>query len=225
MTREELLNAMEQRNGVRSYIDKPIPAEIVAELQADVDRLNQEHSLHIQLMTEDPAAFQSVLSRVGNFWGVRNYFAFIGEDRKGIEEALGYAGEWLVLKAQHLGLNTCWVGLTFSKSQSAAEVLPGERFICVAALGYGETQGTRHISKPAEKLYKLLDNPPEWFMDGIRAAMLAPTAHNQQNFVFSLMGRFVTLQTPPDHYSLISKGIVKRHFEIGAGDGGKWRWV
>ena len=36
--------------------------------------------------------------------------------KKSEEEKAGYFGEHLVLKAQALGLNTCWVAMTFKKS-------------------------------------------------------------------------------------------------------------
>ena len=81
--------------------------------------------------------------------------------------------------------NTCWVALTYGKS--AASVLDGEKEICVISLGYGKTQGVPHKSKPIEKLCNYSENLPDWFLQGMRAAMLAPTATNQQKFRFELL--------------------------------------
>lgn len=43
--------------------------------------------------------------------------------------------------AQHLGLNTCWVGLSYSKGKCPVDIAPGEKLSAVIALGYGATQG------------------------------------------------------------------------------------
>lgn len=50
-----------------------------------------------------------------------------------------------VLKAQELGLNTCWVAMTHGKS--AAEIRKGEKLACIIALGYGADQGTHKRSR------------------------------------------------------------------------------
>ena len=120
------------------------------------------------------------MAHYGKFEGVSNYIALVGPKSPSLEETLGYCGQQLVLKAQELGLNTCWVALTYGKS--AASVLDGEKEICVISLGYGKTQGVPHKSKPIEKLCNYSENLPDWFLQGMRAAMLAPTATNLADF-------------------------------------------
>ena len=71
-----------------------------------------------------------------------------------------------------------------------------------------------------ERFYEANGNPPEWFMKGMEAALLAPTAVNQQKFKFILHpGKVVETKTfvSPWGYTRIDLGIVKYHFEIGAG--------
>lgn len=121
-----------------------------------------------------------------------------------------------MLKAQELGLNTCWVALTYGKS--AASVLDGEKEICVISLGYGKTQGVPHKSKPIEKLCNYSENLPDWFLQGMRAAMLAPTATNQQKFRFELLeDGSLKISRGLGFYSKMDLGIVKYHFELGSG--------
>ena len=60
--------------------------------------------------------------------------------------------------------------------------------------------------------------PPDWFIKGIDAALLAPTAMNQQKFVFSLHDNVVTAKAGIGFYSKIDLGIAKYHFELGAGN-------
>lgn len=49
------------------------------------------------------------------------------------------------------------------------------------------------------------------------AALLAPTAVNQQKFTFSRQGDRVTPRASLGFYSKIDLGIVKYHFELAAG--------
>ena len=58
---------------------------------------------------------------------------------------------------------------------------------------------------------------PSWFQSGIDAALLAPTAMNQQKFCFSLEGNTVSAKAGKGFYTQLDLGIVKYHFEIGAG--------
>ena len=122
----------------------------------------------------------------------------------------------LVLKAQELGLNTCWVALTHGKSK--AVIGPGEKEVIVISLGYGQTQGAERKSKAAKDVRNIAPDAPEWFRDGVEAALLAPTATNQQKFRFERNGSVVTAKTGRIGPCLkIDLGIVKCHFELGAG--------
>lgn len=209
--------AMEARHSVRQYKDRPLEAETVSALQAEIDRCNQESGLHIQLVTNEPKAFEGFMARYGKFSGVTNYMALIGPKGPALEETCGYFGERLVLKAQQLGLNTCWVALTYSKVKTAFVVGEGETLCVVIALGYGETQGVPRKSKPMKDVIKAEAPVPLWFQNGVEAALLAPTAMNQQKFVFSLQGNRVSVKPGLGFYSKVDLGIVKYHFELGAG--------
>ena len=142
MTLEEAIKA---RHSVRQYLDKPIEAEKIEQLQKLINECNQKGGLHIQLMTEEPKAFAGGMAKYGKLRGVRNYIAMIG--KKGDDVNLGYYGEKMVLLAQCLGLNTCWVALTFKKQPDQYEVQPDEKLVCVVSLGYGENQGVQHPQK------------------------------------------------------------------------------
>ena len=214
----DVFEAMRARHSVRKYLDKPIPADVLAKLRVEVDACGREGDLHIQLVTDEPGAFDCTVARYGSFSGVTNYFVLVGPDGDGLEERAGYYGERLVLLAQMLGLNTCWVGLTFSKKKAHIEVDPGEKLVMVIALGYGAAQGTAHKDKPMEKLCRTEGDMPDWFRRGMECAMLAPTAINQQKFCFTLEpdGK-VKAEALKGPFSRVDLGIVKYHFELGAG--------
>ena len=59
--------------------------------------------------------------------------------------------------------------------------------------------------------------------EGGEAALLAPTAMNQQKFFFTLAGERVLAKAGTGFYTRMDLGIVKYHFEIGAGEG-EIRW-
>lgn len=221
MTFQEAILA---RHSVRQYIDKPIEAEKIQQLQDLINQCNREGGLHIQLVTDEPNAFSGGMAKYGKFSGIRNYIAMIG--RKGDDVNLGYYGEKVVLLAQTLGLNTCWVGLTFRKQPDKYEVLDGEKLVCVVSLGHGATQGVQHPQKKGYEAYckdtrKVPDTFPEWFVNGMKAALLSPTAINQQKFEFVLHDddkvEAKTRFTMLNGYAPIDLGIAKCHFEIGAG--------
>ena len=215
MTEKEAIVA---RHAVRQYIEKPIEAEKIEELKALIEECNREGGTHLQLVTNEPKAFAGSIAKYGKFSGVSNYIAVVG--KKGDDTKLGYYGEKVVVRAQMLGLNTCWVGLSFTKQPDAYQVLEGEKLFCVISLGYGANQGVQHNLKPVEDFVEVSGPMPQWFRQGMEAAVYAPTAVNQQKFKFVLRdGNKVEAQTRFSliGYAKLDLGIVKYHFEIGAG--------
>lgn len=213
----DILTAMKERHSVRSYENRPIDGEALAALKDEIDACNKEGGLHIQLVTNEPKAFDSFMAHYGKFSGVTNYIALVGKKTPELEEKCGYYGERLVLKAEQLGLSSCWVAMTYKKISGVFSVDKGEKLTVVIAVGYGKTRGVPHKSKPAEEVSNLNSNSPEWFRDGVNAALLAPTAMNQQKFYLTLSGNTVSAKANMGFYSKIDLGIVKYHFEVGAG--------
>lgn len=212
----EVMELMKQRHSVRKYTDAPIEQDkrrVLDELAAE---MNREHGLHIQILYEEPTCFNSFMAHYGKFSGVKNYIALVGKKSPDLDETLGYCGEKLVLKAQELGLNTCWVALTHGKSK--AEVGSGEKLVCLISLGYGAEAGTVHKNKPLSEVCNESEHAPEWFLNGMKAALLAPTAMNQQKFFLELMDDgTVKASCKMGFYTKLDLGIVKYHFELGAG--------
>ena len=212
----DTMDSIRSRHSVRQYIDKPIPQEIREQLDSYAEELNEKGSLHIQIVYDEPECFRSRMARYGKFENCNNYIAMVGKKAPDLEERCGFFGESLVLKAQELGLNTCWVALTRGKSR--AIVAEGEKEVILIALGYGKTQGSARKSKGAEDVSNLSPESPAWFKRGVEAALLAPTAVNQQKFRFTLSGNKVSAKAGAIGPCLKTDlGIVKCHFEIGAG--------
>ena len=216
--------AIEARHSVRAYKDQPLSEEIVKVLEDEIVKLNDEGQLHIQLICNEPKAFQGTMAKYGKFRNANNYIVIAGKKAEDLDERIGYYGEHLVLLAQTLGLNTCWVGLSYSKVPGTYELGEGEKIACYIAIGYGETQGVSHKIKTVEQVSNASDITPSWFRKGVEAALLAPTAVNQQKNTFEYVGMsnnrhqvrakkgFSTIG-----YTQMDLGIAKYHFEVGAG--------
>ena len=98
----DLKQAMETRHAVRAFTDQPLAEEAVKELKQETEQVNLESGLHIQLVTDEPEAFDAGKPHYGSFSGCWNYFVLAGPSGK--DEEIGYYGERLVLKAQQLGI-------------------------------------------------------------------------------------------------------------------------
>ncbi len=230
MTLQEAINA---RHSVRAYKDQPLSEEIINVLEDEIVRLNHEGQLHIQLICNEPKAFQGTMAKYGKFRNANNYLVMAGKKSKAddLDERVGYYGEHLVLLAQTLGLNTCWVGLSYSKVPGTYVLDEDEKIACYIAIGYGETQGVSHKVKTVEQVSNATDLSPSWFRKGVEAALLAPTAVNQQKFSFEYLGLKNNRHQVRAKkgfsligYSQMDLGIAKYHFEIGAGKD-NFEWV
>lgn len=212
----ELSELMKARHSVRQYLDKPIPQDLREKLGAYAAELNRLSGLNIQILYDEPVCFSSRLAHYGKFENCFNYICMVGKKAPDLDERCGYFGEKMVLKAQESGLNTCWAALTHGKSK--AEVGDGEKEVIVIALGYGKTQGRERKSKTAQDVSNVSKDSPQWFKNGVAAALLAPTAINQQKFFFTLDGNKVSAKHGLLGSCLkIDLGIAKCHFELGAG--------
>ena len=218
----DIKEAIKERHSVRQFKDLPIKSEDREKLQALIKECNAESGLNIQLILDDSECFDTFLAHYGKFKNAKNYIALVGQKSiESLDQKCGYYGQKIVLAAQMLGLNTCWVAGTYGKGKCKANLTAGEKIVCVIALGYGETNGVPHKSKPVSKLCNIpeadLPNTPAWFQEGLEAAILAPTALNQQKFLVSLKGEEALITTKGGPMTQLDLGIVKYNFEAASG--------
>lgn len=226
-----LQEAIKARHSVRAYKDRPLSEGIVKQLEDKIEELNHEGRLHIQLIRNEPKAFQGTLAKYGKFRNVQNYIVMAGRKADDLNERVGYYGEQLVLFAQTLGLNTCWVGLSYKKVPGTYVLGEDEKIACFIAIGYGQTEGVSHKIKTVGQVSNAGESTPSWFKQGVEAALLAPSAVNQQKFSFEYVGisndrhqvrakkGFSVIG-----YTQMDLGIARCHFEIAAGKG-NFDWV
>ena len=133
-----------------------------------------------------------------------------------VDEKLGYCGIDTALYAQTLGLNSWWVGGTFNRKH-VVRYVEGEKVTGIIAVGYGATQGVPHKSKRPEEVSSYDGGAPEWFVNGVNASLLAPTALNKQAFTIMGEKNKVSISCNNGIFTDTDLGIVKYHFETGAG--------
>lgn len=225
-----LLEAIDARHSVRRYISRPLEREAVDCLRAKIDECNSKGNLHIQLVLNERKGFSGMLA-YGSFSGVENYIVMAGRRADDLDERVGYYGEQIVLLAQQLGLGTCWAGLSYRKVKGSYTLDSEEKVACMISLGYPDDAGRKHKCKSVEDVSNASVSTPEWFEQGVRAALKAPTAVNQQKFYIEYAGvkdgrhcvRARRLFSVVG-YTSMDLGIVKLHFEIGAGKD-NFEWV
>ncbi len=228
MTIQEAIKA---RHSVRAYKKQPLTDDVVKAIEEKIIEINREGRLHAQMIQNEPKAFQGTLAKYGKFRNVTNYIVMAGQKADDLDERVGYYGEQLVLLAQMLGLNTCWVGLSYKKVPETYVLNEGETIKAYISIGYGETQGVGHKIKKIEQVSNASAITPEWFKKGVEAALLAPTAVNQQKFSFEYVGMENNRHQVHAKrgfsiigYTQMDLGIAKYHFEVGAGKE-EFEWV
>lgn len=216
--------AIKLRHSVRAYKDIPLGKDVVESIKRKIEEINKNSGLNIQLVLDEPKAFSGLLAKYGKFRGVKNYIIIAGEKSDDLYELVGYYGEEIVLFVQMLGLNSCWVGLSYSKVEGTYSLRENEKIACYISIGYGETNGSGHKIKSIKQVSNADNSTPLWFRKGVDAALLAPTAINQQKFFFEFVGSEDGKNYVLAHrrlslfgYTQMDLGIAKYHFEVGAG--------
>ena len=220
MDTEGFAQAARDRHLVRKYTDAALPDDIISKLSARADANNAAYSLAIKLMANDGHGIPAVV-KIFRAQGVKNYFILAGDDAPDLGERLGYSAADLMLYAQTLGLNSWYIGATYNHGVS--RYVNGKKAIGIVVVGYGQTAGVPHKSKSASGKGSQTA-APEWFTKGVEMALLAPTALNRQDFFITGEGNTVHIKAANTPYSGANLGLVRYHFELGAGKG-NFEWA
>ena len=213
-----LKESAQKRHSVRSYLNKKIEDNKIQKIQNIINECNKKNDFNIQFFTNEPNAFNCFMAHYGKFENVSNYILLIGKKGENTEEKLGYYGAKIALEAQCMGLNTCFVAVTYSKKKSPCKLKNNEKIYCAISIGYGKTEGIKHKSKSYDEVTEIKTEEKNWFKEGVNTALLAPTAMNQQKFKIILNeDNSVSFKRGKGILTKMDIGIVKYHFEIGSG--------
>lgn len=209
------IEAIKERHSVRNYKDQKIEQDKLDKLNELIDACNKEGNLHLQLCADAGNTYNRLMNRAMGLGSAPSVIACIGPDDETLDERVGYYGQKIVLYAQQLGLNTCWAG-TFNKKNIPAKESADERLVISIAIGYGVNPGKMRKSKSIDQVCAGKSERPDWFVAGAEAALLAPTAINQQKFQIVLGDDdSVDFVDKGGILSKVDLGIVRYNFEVG----------
>lgn len=206
----DLKQAMVKRHLVRKYQDKKLSESDIKKLNEKINEINKKGKLDLKLITNDKQGV-SLLFRLLLAKNANNYVILAGDN----SESIGYYGAELILFAQTIGMNTWWIGATYN--HKVVEYVDNKKIIGIIVIGYGQTPGKPHKSKKVEEVYSYEGEAPEWFINGVKAALLAPTAINRQAFHIYGNDKVVDITYFGHSFGGENLGLVKYHFELGAG--------
>lgn len=212
------IEAIKTRHTVRKFLDRKIPDSIINQLNMRIKEDNEKCGLSMKLVTENDEALGSFVKLL-MAKNAKNYIILAGKNTADLEAKLGYCGTDLSLLAQTLGLNSWWITGTFNRKEVEKNLgaTDENKVVGVLIIGFGATNGVPHKSKKFDDVCSYNGTMPEWFKRGVEAALLAPTALNKQAFIIKGNGNKVALTNEKGSSSDINLGIVKYHFEVGAG--------
>jgi nitroreductase len=219
------LEAIGERHSVRTYDNQALREQDAKILEEACAKASDLSGLTFTLVVDEREAFSAGLLHYGKIDGIANYIAIMGPKGKEADELAGYYGERLVLLAQTMDIKSCWAGAAYSKRRTKVDLKAGQRLIIAIALGYSEERGNPHRSRGFDEVATVkVPTAPAWFEAGVKAALLAPTAINQQKFHLTLTDRIgdgglpvVELTARLGPFSHVDLGIVRYHFEVAAG--------
>lgn len=203
----DALELIRRRYSCRTYAPQPIAAEHRAALEAFMATrrrgpLGSAARFRLVAATPDDADALRRLGTYGFIKGATGFLIGAVAGGRGDLEDYGYLLEEIVLRATGLGLGTCWLGGTFTRSSFTSSFggLNGEESIpAVVATGYPADDGTERIRQrdhgdrrfPPDELFfeeewaePLRLETAEARADGYGAALeavrTAPSATNRQ---------------------------------------------
>jgi nitroreductase len=229
----DLMNAVNVRHSRRAYDGKGLALEDAVKLHDLVAEYSKVPGVDIRFITNNGVAFNGLTKSYGIFKGVNDYFLLIrNKDNPKSSVKLGYYGELLVLRCTEMGLNTCWVGGTYSAKDFNVTLEPDQIVSCAITVGHSPKHRTIHenlinivyhprTKKVTDMFTSEAGNVPDWFLSGMAAVQRAPSEYNRQpaHFIYHKDGT-VSVQTKDIEESDtlgIDLGIAKLHFEIGSG--------
>ena len=152
----DILEIMRARHSVRQYSAEKIEPQKREALEELARECNEASGLNIQLFFEEPKCFAGEEGPLRQLLGVWKITLPLWGRRVRIwRRRSDITGEKLVLKAQELGLSTCWVGAD-PRKESGADRKGGRSVACVIAVGYGKNQGKPHKGQTAGETLQLL---------------------------------------------------------------------
>jgi len=242
----DLMTTIEARKSVRRFRDEVVSS-------SDVESLLEDASLRrlaiapcrVQYISSPDGlddVFTGIVASYGKIKGAKSALCLMSSSLTKKEHAhmeAGFLGEQYVLRAQKLGLGTCWVAGTFNykKLMRYISVGPDESVQAIIAVGIpeGNKEGVRNLlhnvvrKKKAEDIASQeLRQGPDWLRAALFAAGRAPSAINLQPWYFyGTPDRVALRPSRKGSFTAMDLGIAMLHFQIviqATGHKGEWEF-
>ena len=213
----DTLDIIKQRRSIRVYNDaviEPAKRQLLCEYIA---HCNAQSGLNMQIVFDEANCLNSLPARYTDFSGATNYIVCIGKNTDDLFEKTGFYGEQIVLYAQSIGLNTCWVGSTYVRSLCRVIPKKGEKLVCIISIGYSDENTAQRSSRSFSEISNCTDSSPQWFKNGVEAALLAPVSARKPDIYFTLKGDEVLCHYGSGQFAKVDMGIAKCHFSAVSG--------
>ena len=220
---KEWADAVYRRSAVRQYTGAPDEAQL-ARLGQLARKLSWQ-GVTIRLF-QGPGLRSSIR-------GTDVYAVIVAKQGTPMENE-GYMGEALVLEATAMGLGTCWLAKGFYADVISQNVklANDEAIHCVIAIGKCSLPTFAPKRSPIEKICGMteaqLDAVGAWQAAAVKAARVAPSAMNLQQWRLKVTGADITFSDEAlffKKYTALDRGICMLHAAVGAASLGRSpRW-
>lgn len=242
----EELEILKKRKSVRSYSSSPISESLQHALRSEATFINSHESgLSFRPVFGDGSPLRGAGRNYGMFRGVDNYLAVVVDPSfPDTLERAGYFSEQWIIEALKKGIETCYVGGTFSASHVDTLVEVYEAVPFIIAFGYPDISRTPLAAKLALSVMHRKHRTPRDFFDGtdneyeeacgnipwlqtaLEAVACAPSALNKQPVRLHAVNRAdgwtVSAHTLNPNKDAIELGIAK--FNVAYAVKGVWDW-
>jgi len=233
-----IIETIHKRRSVRTYTGEPLRDEHISQIKQYISQLKTPFGVNarIELISVNSDEGPVKLGTYGWIKGACDYLALIYEEMPFAETAAAYMFEQVVLYCTHLGLGTCWLGGSFSRSDFKKQITlnSNEKLRIVSPVGYiGDKKrflekyivnaDKNHASrKPFGELFyeKNFNNPlteaaAGSFLTALEMVRLSPSANNKQEWRVLLENKTLHFYKKPyPMFDAIDMGIALCHFEL-----------
>ena len=233
-----IIETIRKRRSVRTYTGEPLRGEHKTQIEQYISTLQAPfgEKARIELISVNSGEKPIKLGTYGFIKGAVDYLVLIHEESPFAETASAYMFEQAVLFCTDLGLGTCWLGGTFSRSDfgKQVELKANERMRIVSPVGYASDKQNfienfiinsdkKHASRePFERLFfdtnfdtPLTESTAGVFAQPLEMVRLAPSASNKQEWRTLLEnGVMHFYKEPYPTFDKIDMGIALCHFEL-----------
>lgn len=235
-----------QRYSCRSYAPTHLSPDDLSRLREAAARCQQgpfDNHIRFEIISASQEN-KSELKKLGTYGFIKNPAGFMitaAQDLPGAMEDVGYLTESLILKATDLGIGTCWLGGTFTKSRFSKEIELKDNETIPVVISIGYPLDRQALMDRISRIYAGADRRLPWedlfyrntfehplsraqaglYQEPLEMVRLAPSASNKQPWrVVQQDGRFHfylqrTKNYPPPVFNQILKLSDLQRIDIG----------